>query len=146
MRATTIICDGRHAPAICVDLPGGVTRTHVCVNPNLWANSTEEALDHAQYVIDRVNEAVLTALVNAHQFLLLRQEQEPPWTEAHQNAALVRGWGVFEREDRPVIQRWDELREFDSDEEAIAHVRRLAEQGDELCRRALRYVEAENKY
>jgi hypothetical protein len=64
----------------------------------------------------------------------LRFEREC-WREAYNTAAQAEGWGVFNGCE---IQRDDDRDVFASDDEAIAHVRELADAGSAFHRAAIR--------
>ncbi|AMB48308.1 hypothetical protein [Methylobacterium sp. AMS5] len=64
----------------------------------------------------------------------------PTWTNEDQETALARGWGVFETmESGPIIQRWDDLPIFLSDDDAARHVR-SCQAASPLCRKAVLYL------
>lgn len=68
------------------------------------------------------------------------------WTGADSELAQADGWDLFrcfggELDGKYSVQRLDspecgDVAKFDSDESALAHVRRRANSGDELCVRA----------
>lgn len=55
------------------------------------------------------------------------------WRDEYNHAAQAEGWGVFDGRD---IQRDDEANVFASDDDAIEHVRRLADAGSMMHRAA----------
>lgn len=76
------------------------------------------------------------------------------WSREQSDLATIEGWDVFNAEgsslnengDRPYqLQRWDEVDLFDSDEDAMKHVRRRADEGSELHMAALAYLKAESR-
>lgn len=55
------------------------------------------------------------------------------WNLTFQAHALLKGWGLFQVDSRGplVVQRNDDLNRFESDRQALAHVRYVASHGDD---------------
>jgi hypothetical protein len=80
----------------------------------------------------------------------LHTEGDPcPWDEGEpggyqgydHGAALAEGWLLAEDSERGLeIQRFDEAERFDGDDEALAHVQKMADEGDENAKAALRAI------
>lgn len=75
----------------------------------------------------------------------LPNNESVSWSAADEVQALAAGWGVFDSgNDGGVrIERYDDSGIFESDEDALRHVRLQAACGFQLCQKALAFVEQE---
>lgn len=60
-----------------------------------------------------------------------------PWTQADDDITYNEGWGLFNIESDPVIQKDDDLGVFASDDDAIDYVTKWARAGSLVHARAL---------
>ncbi|PZR92284.1 MAG: hypothetical protein DI537_13950 [Stutzerimonas stutzeri] len=80
--------------------------------------------------------------------------QRITWTDKDQHRAFSDGWGIFDSDERGLeIQRlddpssvnaeWPAEPRFTGDDQAEKYVRQSADDGNELCRKALDYLQQE---